>query len=179
MKVGLSSAHFFCLKSWGSNKEFSMMQDQLSQIKNSIISILNSLNLELVDLEYLGNARKGILRVTIDKAGGVTLEECEKASRNIAPALDVYNIIDHSYVLEVSSPGLDRPLKNPEDFQKAVEKLVRIRTVPRINPQAVFVGRLISVQENGTIEVLIEGKKEEKITVLFKDIAAANLEVEW
>ncbi len=109
----------------------------------------------------------------------MTLEECEKASRNIAPALDVYNIIDHSYNLEVSSPGLDRPLKNPEDFQKAVGKLVRIKTLPRIKPQAIFVGRLISFQENGIIHVLIEGKKEEKITVLFKDVAVANLEVEW
>ncbi|MHB8482094.1 MAG: ribosome maturation factor RimP [Nitrospiria bacterium] len=156
-----------------------MTQDQLSRIKDAIISILNSLNLELVDLEYLGNARKGILRVTIDRPGGVTLEACEKASRNIGPALDVYHFIDHSYDLEVSSPGLDRPLKNQEDFKRAAGKKVRIKTIPRIKPPEVFVGRLISAPENGMIEILIDGKKETKITVLFQDIAEANLEVEW
>jgi ribosome maturation factor RimP len=153
------------------------MEDQLSRIKETIVSILNSLDLELYDLEYAGNARMGVLRVFIDKPGGVTLEDCTKASRNIGPALDVYNFIDHAYTLEVSSPGIDRPLKKIKDFQKIEGQRIRVKTVHLVEGQKVFTGQLISVAENGTIDLLItDQKKEKNITILFENIASANLE---
>jgi ribosome maturation factor RimP len=153
------------------------MEDQLSRIEETIVSILNSLDLELYDLEYAGNARKGILRVFIDKPGGVTLEDCIKASRNIGPALDVYTFIDHAYTLEVSSPGIDRPLKKIKDFQRVKGQRIWVKTFQLVEGQKVFTGQLISVAENGTIDVLITDQKKKKtIAILFENIASANLE---
>ncbi|MBI1824364.1 MAG: ribosome maturation factor RimP [Nitrospirae bacterium] len=156
------------------------MDDQLPRIKEAILSILNSLNLELFDLEYAGNARKGVLKVTIDKAEGVKLEDCEKASRNISPLLDVYDFIDHQYTLEVSSPGLDRPLRKIEDFKRVIGKLVHVKTKEPIGLQKVFIGRLISVEENGNIHFLVEQKKKsDDLIISFDNILESNLEVEW
>lgn len=156
------------------------MNDQLPLVKEAIISVLNSLNLELFDLEYMGNARNGVLKVVIDKAGGVQLEDCERASRNISPLLDVHNFIDHKYTLEVSSPGLDRPLRKFEDFKKAIGKLVQIKIKDPINLQKVFTGRLISVEESGNITLLVGEKKNSTIIKTFyQNISEARLEVEW
>lgn len=156
------------------------MQDQLPRIKEAIISILNSLNLELFDLDYAGNAKNGVLRVIIDRPGGVKLEDCEKASRNISPLLDVYDFIDHQYTLEVSSPGLDRPLRNIADFRRVIGHLVYIKTKEPVNLQKVWVGRLISVDESGSISLSIEEKKKTTlIVVLYENILEAKLEVEW
>jgi ribosome maturation factor RimP len=156
------------------------MQDQLPRIKEAIISILDSLNLELFDLDYAGNARNGVLRVIIDRPGGVKLEDCEKASRNISPLLDVYNFIDHQYTLEVSSPGLDRPLRNLADFRKVIGQLVYIKTKEPVNLQKVWVGRLISVDESGNISISVEKKQNTTlIAVLYENISDARLEVEW
>jgi len=157
------------------------MDDQLSQIKEAIISVLNSLKLELFDLEYVGNARNGVLKVAIDKTGGVQLEDCERASRNISPLLDAYNFIDHRYTLEVSSPGLDRPLRNIEEFGKAIGKLVHIKINEPVNLQKALTGRLISVEENGNIIISIEGKKGKATDIItpYQNILEAHLEVEW
>lgn len=156
------------------------MEDSLPRIKEAVISILNSLNLELFDLDYAGNTRNGVLRVIIDRPGGVRLEDCEKASRNLSPLLDVYDFIDHQYTLEVSSPGLDRPLRNIADFRKVIGRLVYIKTREPVNQQKGWVGRLISVDESGKISISVEEKKTTTlIAVLYENILEAKLEVEW
>jgi ribosome maturation factor RimP len=138
------------------------------------------LNLELFEIDYAGNAKNGVLRVIIDRPGGVKLEDCEKASRNISPLLDVYDFIDHQYTLEVSSPGLDRPLRNLADFKKVIGRLVYIKTKEPVNLQKVWVGRLISVDENGIISISVEEKKKTAlIAFLYENILEARLEVEW
>lgn len=156
------------------------MRDQLPRIKEAVISILDSLNLELFEIDYAGNAKNGVLRVIIDRPGGVRLEDCEKASRNISPLLDVYDFIDHQYTLEVSSPGLDRPLRDIADFKKAIGRLVYIKTKVPVNLQKVWVGRLISIDENGNISISAEQKKKTAmIEILYDNILEARLEVEW
>ena len=101
--------------------------------------------LELVDVELGGAGGHQVLRVFIDKAGGVSLDDCTSVSRSVSAALDVEDPLDGTYDLEVSSPGLDRPLRTPEHFEKFKGQKVRVRTfgpVPECENRKTFVGQL-------------------------------------
>ena len=134
--------------------------------------ILDSLGLELVEVGYSSGGRKGLLRVFIDKNDGVTLEDCEKVSQYLGHALDVEDPILVSYTLEVSSPGLDRPLKRREDFVRSVGKLVRVKTLQPIDRDHTFVGRLTAAGES-SIEIVMDNGKV--LAIPFEEIAAARL----
>jgi ribosome maturation factor RimP len=138
--------------------------------------ILNSLGLELVEVGYSSGGRKGLLRVFIDKSEGVTLDDCEKVSQYLGHALDVEDPIPNPYTLEVSSPGLDRPLKRREDFTRNVGKLVRIKTLKPIHYDHTFIGRLTDVGESDIQITMTNGKV---LAIPFQEIAAARLEVEF
>ena len=128
---------------------------------------------EIFDVELLGKG-KLLLRVLIDKDGGVTLADCEHFSKSFSALLDVENPIQGSYTLEVSSPGMDRPLKKMIDFEKNIGKLARIITVEKIDNQNFFVGRIASTDGN-MIKLVI---KEREIQIPFDDISKARLEIE-
>jgi ribosome maturation factor RimP len=130
-------------------------------------------DLELVDLE-LTRGRKVVLRVFIDKEGGVTIEDCERMSRALEALLDVEDPIKESYILEVSSPGLDRPLKGRHDFIRNMGKLARIITKDKVEMQNFFIGRIEGADENGIFLNL--GKKT--VFISYDNISRANLEVE-
>jgi len=148
----------------------------IERIREVIAPILTSMGLELVDLELSGHGRRGHLRIFIDKAGGVNVDDCEQVSRYVGHALDVADPISHAYLLEVSSPGLDRPLRKAEDYQRAVGKLVRLKLNQPRDGEWVLIGRLQGLQED-----VIEIKPEdgEPVKVALADIAQARLEVEW
>ena len=129
--------------------------------------------IEIFDLELLGKG-KLLLRVLIDKNGGVTLDDCEHFSKSFSALLDVEDLIQRSYALEVSSPGMDRPLKRLIDFEKNIGKLARIITVEKIDNQNFFVGR-ISGSDKNIIKLMI---KELEIQIPFDDISKARLEIE-
>jgi ribosome maturation factor RimP len=110
-----------------------------------------SMGYELVDVEYLREGPQWILRVYLDKAGGVTLDDCTEFSRALGPALDVDDVVGTAYSLEVSSPGLERPLKKPKDFERFAGKKVAVKTygpIPNAKgaPQKNFQGKLIGLQ---------------------------------
>ncbi len=146
-------------------------------IKKEILILANQvadeLGIEVVDVELFGRG-KLLLRVVIDREGGVTLGDCESFSRSLEAILDVENPVPGSYTLEVSSPGLDRPLKEIKDFEKNTGKLARIVTTEKIENQNFFIGRIIEVSK-GLIRILIH---EREITIPFEKIAKARLEVE-
>jgi len=148
----------------------------IERIREVIAPILTSMGLELVDLELSGHGRRGHLRIFIDKPGGVNVDDCEQVSRYVGHALDVADPISHAYLLEVSSPGLDRPLRKAEDYQRAVGKLVRLKLNQPRDGEWVLIGRLQGLQED-----VIEIKPEdgEPVRVALADIAQARLEVEW
>lgn len=131
---------------------------------------------ELVDLTLLGSGKRITLRVIIDKEGGVTLNDCEIFSRRIEALLDVEGTIAGSYTLEVSSPGLDRPLKKLEEFKKNIGKLVRIITREKINNQNFFAGRLKRVNDSTISLSGIDGKED--VVIPFESILKAKLEIE-
>lgn len=128
---------------------------------------------EIFDVELLGKG-KLLLRVLIDKEGGVTLDDCEHFSKSFSALLDVENPVQGSYTLEVSSPGMDRPLKKIIDFEKNIGKLARIITVEKIDNQNFFVGRIAGTDKN-MIRLVI---KEREIQIPFDDISKARLEIE-
>lgn len=126
------------------------------------------------DVQLLGRGRRTLLRVTIDKEGGVTLDDCEAFSRDIEALLDVEDPMGGPYTLEVSSPGLDRPLRNINDFRKNIGKLARVITRQKIDNQSFFVGRIAGVDDK-RVRLLV-GDRE--VEILLVDISRARLEVE-
>ena len=148
----------------------------IERIREIAQPILDSLGLELVEVEFSRGHGKGMLRLFIDKQGGVTLEDCEKVSQFLGHALDVQDPIPISYTLEVSSPGLDRPLKRPEDFTRHIGKLVKIKTLQPIDHDQSFIGRLAAAG-GSSIEIIMENGKG--LVIPFEKIAAARLEIEF
>lgn len=128
---------------------------------------------ELFDLELLGKG-KLLLRVAVDKEGGVTLDDCEKFSKSLGALLDVENPIPGPYTLEVSSPGLDRPLRNLNDFEKYKGKCARIVTTEKIENRNFFIGRIERV-ENGFITLSVDNRP---VIIPFDKISKARLEIE-
>mgnify|MGYP004732760501 CR=1 FL=1 len=97
---------------------------------------------ELVDVEYVKEGSQWYLRVYIDKPGGITIDDCEVVSREFSEILDAQDYIEDSYIFEVSSPGLGRPLKKEKDFQRNLGKEVEIRTYRMVDKQKEFRGIL-------------------------------------
>ena len=129
---------------------------------------------EVLDIEFAGSSRKPVIRIFLDKENGVTLDDCGRFSRVLSALLDVEDPLSTSYILEVSSPGLDRPLKAMKDFQRSTGKLVRIITRAGIEGQNVFTGRITGAGE-GNITLSIDDKE---IEIPFDKISKARLEIE-
>ena len=110
----------------------------VSKIERLIDPILKEKSFELVDLEYKSEGKGKIVRVFIDKQGGVNMDDCSVVSRELSILLDVHDIIPSSYNLEVSSPGLTRQLKKPADFRKNVGKNLRLKLINPIKKQYVL-----------------------------------------
>lgn len=150
------------------------MEDMKNKIKELADSIAAQHAVEIVDIELAGSSRKPLIRIFIDKENGVTLDDCGKYSRALSVLFDVEDPIPTAYVLEVSSPGLDRPLKALRDFERSIGKLVRIITRARIEEQNIFTGRIAGVG-GGNITLSFNDKE---IEIPFDQISKARLEIE-
>ena len=139
--------------------------------------LIAGLGMELVDVEFLHERDSWILRLFIDKPGGVGLEDCEAVSRAVETPLEVEDVVEHTYHLEVSSPGLERPLKKPEHFRRAEGCVVRVKTFAPLGapPRRNFRGVLTAVADDG-VTVDVEGAGSFQIP--YRDIAKANLDFE-
>ena len=131
--------------------------------------------LSLVDIEYKFERGGWVLRVLLDRKGGITLDECARVNREFGQLLDVGNIIPAAYRLEVSSPGLDRPLKNEADFILYTGRQVHIKTTDPVSGRRNFRGSLLGCAE-GKIMVKVEGS--DVFSIPLAAIRKANLEVE-
>jgi ribosome maturation factor RimP len=147
----------------------------LLRVESILGPLLDAEGLSLVDIEYKREQGGWILRVFIDKEGNVTLDDCARVSREFGQLLDVEDIIPTSYHLEVSSPGLDRPLKKEEDFVKYSGRRVRIKTTEPVSGRRNFKGALLGCTE-GKVKVKVEGS--EIFTIPLSSILKANLEIE-
>ena len=147
----------------------------LLRVETILGPLLDAEGFSLVDVEYKRERGGWVLRVFIDKEGGVTLDDCARVSREFGQLLDVEDIIPTSYQLEVSSPGLDRPLKKEEDFVKYSGRKVRIKTKEQVSGRRNFKGALLGCSE-GKVMVKVEGSGV--FTIPFSAILKANLEIE-
>lgn len=114
---------------------------------------------ELVDVEYVKEGSNWYLRAYIDKPGGITVNDCETVSRKLSDILDERDYIDDAYILEVSSPGLGRPLKKEKDFKRSLGEEVEIRTYRMIEKQKEFTGILRAYDET-TVTIEMENGTE-------------------
>ncbi|MFZ7111064.1 MAG: ribosome maturation factor RimP [Desulfatiglandales bacterium] len=124
-------------------------------MKDLVEAVVEKIGFELVDVEYISIGGRWILRLYIDKEGGVTIDDCARVSGEIGTLIDVKDIIAHEYVLEVSSPGLDRPLKKEIHFLEAVGKKVKIKMKSPVEGRRNFTGYLKEFR-NGTLFLEME-----------------------
>jgi len=150
--------------------------DICKKLEEILTPLLGELGYEPVFIDYLKSGKKNILRIYIDKDGGVTLNDCEKASKAIDSKLDEINLIKSSYFLEVCSPGLDRPLIKDKDFIKFQGKKIKIKTLEPVEDRSNFTGILTGFSDGILSLELIENR--DKVLIPRNSIKKANLVIE-
>ena len=119
----------------------------MSDIWSLIEPVVEGMGYEVVDIEYKPHPTNGLLRIYIDKPDGILLEDCEVVSKQISGVLDVEEPISGHFNLEISSPGMDRPLRKPEDFKRFTGERIKVKlTVPTLEGQRNFTGKLLGLQ---------------------------------
>lgn len=137
-----------------------------------LLPLVREHQFELVDVEYVREAGNWYLRAYIDKAGGITVDDCEVISRAFGDLLDEHDFIEESYILEVSSPGLGRPLKKDKDFARSIGEEVEVRTFRPVQHQKEFTGILKAYDKE---KIVIELENEESMEFQRADIALVRL----
>ncbi|GAA0461556.1 ribosome maturation factor RimP [Alkalibacillus silvisoli] len=141
--------------------------------------IVDTMDLELVDVEFTKEGKNHFLRVYVDKEGGVDIEDCEKVSEQLSEQLDERDPIESAYFLEVSSPGVERKLKKREDFERFVGSYVYIKTFEPIDGDKEFFGDIKSF-EDGEVTLVVKVKTQTKEVVIpYNKIANAHLAVSF
>ena len=133
---------------------------------------------ELVDVEVKRAAGGQLVRLFVDKPGGIGLDELQSVSEEVSAILDAEDPIPTTYTLEVSSPGLDRPLKSETDYRRSVGKLVRLSSYEPIDGRRHWTGRLLAV-ENGEVGLSLENEGGQAARIPLDKIAHGRLEVEF
>ena len=160
---------------------FMITTDTVSRVTELAGPLIASLGLELVDCEFKREGRAMVLRLFVDREGGVALDDCATVSRELSEILDVEDFITAEYTLEVSSPGLNRPLKKAADYQRYQGRMIKIKTYELLpddagNPRKTFLGELLRLEE-GVVRIrLVEGQTA---AIPLDKIAKANLEFEF
>jgi ribosome maturation factor RimP len=153
-------------------------QDVLESVRAVARRVAEGRGYELVDVEVKGAGERRLVRVYVDKEGGIGLDELQSVSEEMSAILDVEDPIAGSYTLEVSSPGLDRPLKSESDFRRALGHLVSVETRDPIDGRRRFSGRITAVQA-GSAELTLEKERGAVVRVPVGGVAHARLEPEF
>lgn len=159
----------------------SQKEDTVTVVSGIAQPILDSMGLELVDIEFGRVGRDAVLRLFIDKEGGVMLDDCAGFSRELSAVLDVEDVIACNYTLEVSSPGLDRPLKKQADYDRFVGRQIKVRTYQPFlddsgNKRKTFLGKLDGLID-GVVKMTL--KEGQTASIPLEQVAKANLEFEF
>ncbi|MCI6498457.1 ribosome maturation factor RimP [Lachnospiraceae bacterium HCP1S3_C3] len=152
------------------NKEYEAMTEEL------VLPMIEENKFELVDVEYVKEGGNWYLRVYIDKPGGINIDDCELISRALSDKLDEKDFIEDAYILEVSSPGLGRPLKKDKDFTRNMGEMVEIKLFRQINKQKEYEGILKAFDKE---TVTIEADDGEDIVFERSDIALIRLALDF
>ncbi|HXG31413.1 MAG TPA: ribosome maturation factor RimP [Thermodesulfobacteriota bacterium] len=152
-----------------------MEEKVIDDVREILDPLIQEEGLELVDIEYRREGRGKVLRIYIDKEGGVTIGDCTKISRELGVLLDIHDVVPGPYTLEVSSPGLNRALKKPRDFERFKGRKVRIKTRSSIEGRVFFIGRLLDFTDN-MASVDVDGRT---YLIPYEEIERANLELDF
>jgi ribosome maturation factor RimP len=155
--------------------------DVVSRVTELAEPLASSLGLELAEVEYKQEGGRMVLRIFIDRDGGVSIDDCAAVSRELTEILDVEDFIKSRYNLEVSSPGLNRPLKKPSDYERFAGRLVKIKTNELLtddsgNNRKTFIGELLGLEGCMVRLKLTEGQTA---SIPLDKVAKANLEFEF
>ena len=137
--------------------------------------VVNGMGFDLIEIEHFPNPKHGVLRLYIDKEGGVTVDDCSAVSHQISALIDVEEPIRGQFNLEISSPGLDRPLRRLQDFQRFTGSMVKLKTMMPLDGQRNFKGRMLEVNE----EVLVLETDTEEISLPMNAIEKARIVPEY
>jgi ribosome maturation factor RimP len=129
------------------------------ELKQRLLPLIEEEDLELVELELVGKSPRYILRIFVDKVGGVNVEECADLSRKLSDYLDTEDLIQGRYTLEVSSPGLERPLLSRDDFRRKIGEQVKVDLKSPVEGKEEVRGEIIEVRENEVV-IALEDKVE-------------------
>ncbi len=151
-------------------------KDYEARTEAILIPIMEKHGFELVDVEYVKEMGNYYLRAYIDKEGGITIDDCEVVSRELEAILDKEDYIEESYILEVSSPGLGRPLKKEKDFARSIGKEVDIRLFKSVDKVKDFTGVLVDYDP---LKVIIALDDETTVEFARKDIALIRLSFDF
>jgi len=146
----------------------------VDRVKEIAEPILRQKNAELVDINYIRGGHRLTLQLFVDKPGGITLEECAKINQELSDIFDEKDLISDRYVLEVSSPGLDRELKGKKDYLRETGKLAKIIYQGQNGKSVTSIGKLIGVEDDNVV-LQDEDGKAQKIAI--DNIIKAKLEV--
>ena len=148
----------------------------VSQVWELAAPLVADEGLEIFDIEFRREGRGGwVLRLYLDKEGGPNLEDLTRVSRQLGDLLDVHNVPQRAYTLEVSSPGVNRLLKRPEHFTRFLGKKIRVRTRDRIEGRRTFLGLLKETTQDG----IVVSQEKEEVYIPHGMIEKANYEHEW
>lgn len=145
----------------------------IEKVEQTSTPVLARHSAELVDLLFVHEHGQWVLRFFIDKAGGITLDDCATISHEISAVLDAEDLIPQSYSLEVSSPGLNRPLKKPTDYQRFIGERVDVTLFAPLNGQRHFHGTIQAVDEE---HVTVQGDPGQTYALPLADVAKARLD---
>jgi ribosome maturation factor RimP len=144
-------------------------------VQGLVEPVAEDMDFELVDIEYLSERGRWVLRIYLDREGGITLEDCASFSREISDLIDVKEIVPNEYVLEVSSPGLNRPLKKEKDFVRALGKKVKIKMSRKVRGRRNFTGYLREFKDH-TLYVEVDNVP---LSLSYQEVEKANLVYEF
>jgi len=130
----------------------------VSNIWSLIEPVVEGMGYEVVDIEFKPHPTNGLLRVYIDKSDGILIEDCEAVSKQISSMLDVEDPIPGHFNLEISSPGMDRPLRKQQDFERFTGAVIKIKlSLPNLEGQRNFTGKLMGI-ENQNVVIQVDGE---------------------
>lgn len=153
-----------------------MAQNKVAvKIEEMVAPVAERMGVELVDVEFVKEGGRWFLRIFIDKPGGVGLDDCQAVSEQVDRLLDEKDPIEHSYTLEVSSPGIERPLKKQSDYERFKGHLVSITTYAPLNGQKRFTGHLTDASQSGIVLDI----KGSQMNIPMEQVASARLAVEF
>ncbi|GJL63149.1 MAG: ribosome maturation factor [Nitrospirales bacterium] len=154
------------------------VEQRIEQIASPLVQ---AHQVELVEISCLGKGAGSCIRVTIDKPGGVGIQDCEALHHSLSRALDVLDPLPYAYRLEVSSPGLDRPLKHRQDYQRALNKLIRVKLLDAEKKNSFIIGHLHEVTDTGISVKPTSSKGVQKplVTLAWGMFDKGRLEIEF